>query len=167
MLERDPENGDAGFGGEPGGRIPNAAPAQCFGEGGGERGELDELALLQLGVRVDHRLSLPGVRAAGGVEDRAGRREADGDRLHRRRRSRRGVDRTGDALLQLTGSPEQHLALVGEVAEEGALGQAGTIGDLGDGRLLVTAFGVELERGLLEAAGRIWQPSTHGPIIAP
>jgi hypothetical protein len=47
------------------------------------------------------------------------------------------------------------------VAEERALGEPGALCDLGDRRLLVTAFGVGLERGLLQPAGRVWLPSTH------
>jgi hypothetical protein len=84
VLERDSKPGDAHFGGEPGGRIVDASPPQSVGERGRERGELDELALLELGGRVDHRLALPRVSAAARVEDRAGCREAKRCRLHRR-----------------------------------------------------------------------------------
>ena len=56
-------------------------------------------------------------------------------------------------LLQHLGAGEQHLALVGEVAEEGACGDPGPLGDLGDGRLLVAALDVELQRRLAEPAG--------------
>jgi hypothetical protein len=64
-------------------------------------------------------------------------------------------------LLQLLGAVEQHFPLVGEVAEEGALGDAGASGDVRDGRLLEAVLGVEVERRPPQPSARIRLPSSH------
>ena len=68
-------------------------------------------------------------------------------------------------LLQRGGAREQHLALVGKVAEERSLGKPRPLGDLLDRDLLESALAIEVERRLLEAAARIRLPSTHEMII--
>ncbi len=81
-----------------------------------------------------------------------------------------GVGRVGDGaheqLLQRAGAPEQHLALVGEVAEERSLREPRPLGDLGHGGVLEAALAVERERGLLEPAARVWLPTRHVTILA-
>ena len=72
-----------------------------------------------------------------------------------------GAAGTGSRRAARNSSLEEHLALVGEVAEERALGESGARGDVGHGGLLVAALGVELERGLLQAPGGVWFPTTH------
>ena len=57
-----------------------------------------------------------------------------------RERGWSGVDRPNHQLLELGAAGEEHLALVGEVAEEGALGEPGLAGDLSHGRVLEAAF---------------------------
>ena len=64
-------------------------------------------------------------------------------------------------LLQRARAVEEDLALVGEVAEERALGDACALGDVLDGRLLEPALGVQLQRHAREAAARVRLPSTH------
>ena len=66
-----------------------------------------------------------------------------------------------DPLAQDGRPPEEHLALVGEVPEEGALGQPGALGDLRGGGLVEAAFGEQCERGLLQTASAVRFPSTH------
>ena len=70
-----------------------------------------------------------------------------------------------EELPQRVLAAEQHFALVGEVAEERPLGQSRALGDLGDGRLVESAFGVELERRLLQATARVGLPPTHVRIV--
>jgi len=67
------------------------------------------------------------------------------------------ADRGAEAIAAF----EQHLALVGEVAEERALGESGARRDLGHGGLVVAPLGIELERRLLQASGGIRLPTTH------
>ena len=83
-LERDLEDGDTRLGGQARGWVGHAAPAQRDGERRGQRGELDQFALLKVRVRGDDGLPLPGVFAAL-LKQRAGGLERRGDRLDRRR----------------------------------------------------------------------------------
>ena len=71
-----------------------------------------------------------------------------------------------EELLQHGRTPEQHLALVREVPEERALGQPGTLGDLGNGGGLESTLAVERERGLLEPAAAVGLPTRHATIVA-
>ena len=145
--------------------VADAAPAQRVGERRRERRELDQLALLQLGVRGDDGLALPRELAAL-LEQRAGGFERGGDGVDRRG----GVGAPATALTESSCSvaraAEQHLALVGEVPEERALGQPGALGDLGDGGVLEPTLAVERERGLLEPAPAVRLPTRHAPILA-
>jgi hypothetical protein len=63
--------------------------------------------------------------------------------------------------VQRVRRPEQHLALVGEVAEEGPLGEPRALGDVGHGRLVEAALAVQLHGGLLEPLARVGFPSGH------
>lgn len=51
-----------------------------------------------------------------------------------------------------TGLRDQHVVLAREVAEEGALGDAGRVRDVLDGDRRVPAFGEQRQRGLLDLA---------------
>jgi hypothetical protein len=57
---------------------------------------------------------------------------------------------------------EDHLTLVGEVVEEGPSVQTGSLGDLGDRRLLEALFGEERQCRVAEAPVRVGFPSAHG-----
>nr|WP_308129471.1 hypothetical protein [Actinoplanes polyasparticus] len=67
--------------------------------------------------------------------------------------------------MQAFGAGEEDLALVGEVAEERALGEAGTFGDLGHRRLVEASLGVQVHGRLAEAGLRVRLPATHAPIV--
>jgi hypothetical protein len=56
---------------------------------------------------------------------------------------------------------EQHFPLVGEVAEEGGLGQAGPVGDLVDGGGVVALFGEQVECGAHQPFPRVRFPASH------
>jgi DNA-binding transcriptional LysR family regulator len=159
-TEGDLEDGDAGLGGQARPRVGDAAPSEGFGERFGERRELDQLALPQLRVRGDDGLALSREvadllkRARGALESRA-------DRVDRRQCGRRVVDPLDEPVLEHARAVEQHLALVGEVPEEGPLGEARAPGDLRDRRLVVPALAVELKGGQLQAAVRVGLPPGH------
>jgi hypothetical protein len=97
-------------------------------------------------VRADH--------LGGGIERNRSGVEWGSARGHR-------CEGVNHALLQQLGSGEEHLALVSEVAEERSGRDAGSLGDLGDRRLLVAAFDVQVERCLGEASRGSWLPSSH------
>lgn len=78
-LERDREDAHAGLGGESGRRIGHSAAPQRLGDRSSERGELDDLAFAQIGVRSDDRLALAGLGPALPDEDRGGGLEAPAD----------------------------------------------------------------------------------------
>jgi hypothetical protein len=84
--------------------------------------------------------------------------QAHADRLERGR----GVGRTGDGVdeqaFHFLGAAEEHFTLVGEVAEEGSLGESGSLRDLRHRGLLEAAIGVERQRRLLEPAARRHRP---------
>ncbi|KUI28624.1 hypothetical protein AU194_19250 [Mycobacterium sp. GA-2829] len=63
---------------------------------------------------------------------------------------------------QLVLPAEEHLALVGEMAEERPLRQAGAFSDLRHRRLVEAAFGVQRQGRLLEATLSIRLPAAHG-----
>lgn len=63
-FEGDPEDGDPHLGGQAGGRLSDAAPAQYACHGRGEYRELDQLAFPQLRVGGDNGLPLPRAVAA-------------------------------------------------------------------------------------------------------
>ena len=60
---------------------------------------------------------------------------------------------------------EQHLALVREVAEERALGEVGARGDLRRRRLVIAAFGEQVERGGLQAFTGVGFPAGDAPMM--
>src|SRR5580692_4501398 len=97
------------------------------------------------------------------LEPSRGGFESHGDSSQRSRRIGSAGDSVDEELLQRAGAPEQNLALVGEVAEERALRQAGARGNFGDRGLVVSALAVELEGRLLKSAERIGFPSSHAP----
>ena len=149
------------------GRLRDAALAQAVGERGGERRQLDQLALLQLGVGGDDGLA-PRANVAALLEHAprpASRRGGDGLASAWPTSGARGDARRRAASWQARRAGEQHLALVGEVAEEGALGEPGPLGDLGDGGLLEAVLDVELQRRLREPAACVRLPSAHVAIL--
>lgn len=92
-FERDLEDADPRLRGQARGRIGDAAGAQGVGDRGGQRRELDQLALPQPRVRVDDGLAPSGVLAAF-LKTGTGRLQRRGDRFQRRR----GVGRVGDGV---------------------------------------------------------------------
>jgi hypothetical protein len=60
---------------------------------------------------------------------------------------------------------EAKIALVGEVAKEGGLGQSRALGDLRGGRGVVSPFGEQLDGRLQQSAARVWLPSAHATIL--
>src|SRR5260221_9945264 len=85
-----------------------------------------------------------------------------GDDLERGRIRRRGVQPVHERLKELFLPVKQHLALVTEVPEEGALGQADGLRDLRRGRLLESASGEQFECRRLQALSRTRLPTHHG-----
>ena len=158
LPEGDAEDGDRGLGGQAGAVLGHPSALQTGREGAGPRVQLGQLTFLQLDVRRDHGLAPAGVFpvAADHVGDR---RERARRGVHRRRRLRRGGEGLGQVAGHGLGAGEQHLPLVAEVAEERACGEPGTLGDLGDGGLLVPALDVELHRRLPEPAPGVRLPS--------
>src|SRR5487761_838002 len=163
-FERDLEGSDPGPGSQGRTWLGDAALAQRAGHRRGECGKLHQLALLQLHVRSDDGLALPGEVTAL-LEQGAGRlkgRAYRGDR----RGGLWGVGQSADQeVLQFASAREQHLALVGEVAEESPLGQSRPGRDLRYRGLVETALDIELERCPLESAARVRLPATHAPTL--
>ena len=74
----------------------------------------------------------------------------------------RGAGHAGhDPLLEEGRPAEEHLPLVGEVPEEGALGQPGSVGDLGGRGLVESPLGVQGQSRLLQPPAAVRLPSTH------
>ena len=99
-------------------------------------------------------------RSWSGAADRL---EARGDRLEGRQGRGRAGDGAHEEVLQVLGTlgREQHLAFVGEVAEERALRDARPLGDLRDGGAVEPALAVEREGRPLKPATTVSLPSTH------
>ena len=72
-----------------------------------------------------------------------------------------GQECVGQGLLAV----EEHLTLVGEVAEERALGEADGLGDLGGRRLFVATGGEQFEGGVLEPLARSRLLPDHGSSV--
>ena len=159
-FEGDPEDRDPRLRGEARGRFPDAALAQRPGERRGDRGELDQLAFLELRVGGDDGLAPAGEFAALS-QHAGGRIERRGHGIEWGRVTGRGRHRVDHQLRQCAGAPEQDLALVDEIAEERALAEARALRDLGHRRLRVTSLAVKRERGLFEPAARVWLPAPH------
>src|SRR6185312_3369915 len=112
----------------------------------------------------DDSLALQGPRASR-FELGGSAAERGGDRLKRRCVVRGLGDRGDEHRAKLVLAVEDDLAFIGEVAKEGALGEPGALGNLGDGRLFVPVLEVQLERSELQAPARIRLPSTHTPML--
>ena len=111
---------------------------------------------------TDCRMREYGRRSSGNNDGRAQR---GGDDLERGGVRRCGVHPVDERLQELLLPVEQHLALVAEVPEEGALGQPDGLRDLRGGRLLEAAGGEQLECRCLQALSRTRLPSHHGPSL--
>ena len=105
-------------------------------------------------MRGDEGLASAGVGAAR-LEAGGGGFEAEDDGVERGEVGRRGGDGADDEGLELLGAREEHLALVGEVAKERALGEAGAGGDVADGGVVVAALVEQLQGGVLQALVRV------------
>jgi hypothetical protein len=121
-----------------------------------------QFAFAERGVQVDHGLPRARVRAALVGEKRPRRVQRGGDDLERGRVRRCGVHPVDERLQEVLLPVEQHLALVAEVPEEGALGQPDGLRDLRGGRLLEPARGEQLECRGLQALSRTRLPAHHG-----
>ena len=71
------------------------------------------------------------------------------------------VNAAAEALLEQGGSTEEHFSLVGEVPEEGALGQARPGRDLRGSGLVEPPLRVEGQRRFLEPSPAVRLPSAH------
>ena len=91
--------------------------------------------------------------------------EAGGDRLERAGARGRLGDALGQQPAQRLLAGDQQLALVGEVPEEGALGDPGALGDLRDRRGVVPLLGEQVDGRQDEAFARSWFPPSHGAIL--
>ena len=123
-------------------RRHRACAPQRLGERGDGGGLLDQLAFAQRGVgrdqlRAPTQLRAPRLELAATASSPAWTTEpASAPRTARH-----------EGLLHGRLVGEQHLALVGEVAEERALGEVGARGDLRRRRLVIAALGEQVERG--------------------
>ena len=161
LCERDSEHGGAGLRREGGRRLADAARAQRLGDRGGEVREFVQFAFPERGVLVDHGLPHAGVRAAFVGEKRCRRVKRGGDDLERGCVRRCGVHPAGERLEELLLPVEQHLALVAEVPEEGALGEPDGLRDLRGGHLLEPAGGEQLQCRCLQALSGTRLPTPH------
>src|SRR5689334_18037377 len=141
-LERGPEDGRAGVGGQAGGKGLDAPAAQGFSHVRGEHRVLDLLPLLEARVGGDDGLAPTG-QVAPLVEDGAGRVEGGRVRLHRGHRRGRVGERAHEDAVHL--AREDDLALVGEVAVERPLREPGPLGDLRHRGPVEAVLSVELE----------------------
>ena len=78
----------------------------------------------------------------------------------------RGHDVVDEHPLEHVLAGEEHLALVGEVAEEGPLGEARPARDLGDRGRVEPALGEERQGRRLQALARTGFPAGHGSSVA-
>lgn len=108
---------------------------------------------------TDWRVRECGRRSSGKKADAD--RSAPADDLDRRRVRRRGIHAAEERLREQLLPVEERLALVGEVAEERALGQADGLGDLRRRRLFEPAGGEQLERGPLQPLRGSRFPTHH------
>src|SRR4029077_10781424 len=99
-------------------------------------------------------LSQAGIRSPLVGEEHRSSLKSRRDDLERGCVRRRRIDPVEERLQEKMLPVEQDLALVAEVAEEGALGQADGLRDLGNGRLLKPAAGEQLERRGLKTFAR-------------
>jgi hypothetical protein len=136
--------------------VKVAGVHQARGHRGAYADQLHELALLELGVGRDHATAQARHLVARG-EELVGDRDVRPDDGGERRACR--VEVREQRLAEVVGAEEEHLALVGEVAEEGPLGHAGALGDLGDGGAVVPALAEQREPGRGEAALRVRLPA--------
>ncbi|MEY9931977.1 hypothetical protein ABH926_006626 [Catenulispora sp. GP43] len=105
-----------------------------------------------------------GPEAAAVLGEGVGQRvECGSDRFQRGRVVGGGGDAVGEQSDVHFLAGEQDFALVGEVAEEGGLGQAaGPVGDLRDGGGLVSLLGEQVHGGSDQAFACVRFPSGHG-----
>jgi hypothetical protein len=123
------------------------------------------VALLELGAGRHGRFE-PGadlaVRRAHGARRAL---QAGRHRLERARVGRRLGDAVGEQPAERLLARDQQLALVGEVPEEGALGDARALGDLRHRGGVVPLLGEQVDGRDHEPLGRPGLPSGHGASI--
>ena len=121
-------------------RLACGSPTPLLAQGVGHRrgvvGQLGQLPLAQLGVGGDHGLALAGQVPAELAEHGGGGVESTGNGVEGAVLGGRPGHAGHDPLLEEGRPTEEHFSLVGEVPEEGALGQPGSGGDLGGGGLV-------------------------------
>ena len=134
-------------------------------QGGGHRrgvvGQLGQLPLAQLGVGGDDGVALAGQVPAELAEHGGGGGEPTGDGVEGAVLRGRPGHAGHDPLLEEGRSTEEHLSLVGEVPEEGALGQPGPGGDLGGRGLVESPLRVQSQSRFLQPPATVRLPSTH------
>lgn len=128
VFEGAMEGANSEVGGEARGQVRYAAFVECAGQGRGEYGALERRTFSKFGVVGDDRQEpRPEVALLSGEAGRQGI-EGGGDRLKWRGRVRCG----GDPVREQPGvdllARGQDLTLVGEMPEEGGLGQPGSPG---------------------------------------
>ncbi len=116
---------------------------------------------MQVRVRGDDDVAQARERAPLLAEEVGRREQGGGDRGDRARVRGRARERAHHRLLQPLRAVEQHLALVGEMAEERARGQPCALGNGGHGGLFVADLAEQFDGGLAKAARRVRLPATH------
>src|SRR5438477_4487116 len=135
--------------------------AQYRREGVGNGSELRAPTLLQLGTAGNDLSSLRGVWRHASAQRRCDRGERGQYRLERGELWVDLPERVGKQFRQLIGAGKKHVALVGEVAGERAPGQAGAVGDLSDGDVLVPQLQIQLDRRCPQALLCLRVPPGH------
>ncbi len=151
----------AGLGGQGRLRLAHATLAQGGGDRSGVVGQLGEFALAQFGVGGDHGLALAGQVPAKLAEHGGGGVEASGHGVEGAVGCWRAGHPGHDPLPEEGRPTEEHLSLVGEVPEEGALGHPGLGGDLGGCGLVEPPLRVQRQSRFLQPPPTVRLPSTH------
>ncbi len=134
---------------------------QGVGDRGGVVGQLGEFPLAQFGGGGDDSLPLAGQVLAKLAEHGCSGVESRRDGIECTVSCRCAGHPGHDPFLESGRSTEQHLSLVREVPEEGALGHSGSEGDLGSSGLVEAPLRVERESRLLQPPPTVRFPSTH------
>jgi len=163
-AQRDFDHAYRGFGHHGGGPIIDTPVAERIGDGVDQCLHLAKFAFAEPVVGVDDGLAQLQLLQSALERRREGwqplRNDVD------RAEVRRGLEHeSGREGRELVGVGEQYFAFVGEVAVEGARGEPGTGGDLGDGHPVEAVVEEELQRRVLEPVPRVRFPTTHAAIV--
>lgn len=151
----------AGLGNEGRLRLAHTSLAQGGGDRCGVAGQLGPLPLPQFGVGGDHGVALAGQVPAELAEHGGGSVEALGHGVEGTVGRRRAGHPSHDPFLEEGRTTEEHFPLVGEVPEEGALGDPGSEGDLSGGGLVEPPLCVQSQSRFLQPPATVRLPSTH------